>query len=162
MLPNHVVPYDQLPEEFRLIVSDPNFALHFATKFCGEEYAKKLAASVEDEGIKRALFIGDALTEKINKQAVETGRHLAPRPFLPGDRIERGDVILYRQLRRGKTYCVRDCVNAGYFDDGRARWLVGVVGVDGKGHGTEGGRFWSWQLKLVIRPSASSANSSSQ
>ena len=72
-------------------------------------------------------------------------------PFEPGDRIKRRGIISYRQLSPKKTHCVRDCVQAGCFNDGRPRWLVGIVGIDAKGYGTEEGRFWAWQIELVRR-----------
>ncbi len=74
-------------------------------------------------------------------------------PFLPGDRVKRGGVYMYRQLGQ-RLHCVRDCVlmvSTGYNGLPCNRWFVGLVGITAKGAGTEEGRFIASDIRLIIR-----------
>jgi hypothetical protein len=78
-------------------------------------------------------------------------------PFLPGDRVKRGGVFMYRQLGQ-RLHCVRDCVLMVFNEDGvtRIQWFVGLVGITAKGDGTEDGRFYAHDMRLIIRKGAPS------
>ena len=73
-------------------------------------------------------------------------------PFLPGDRVKRGHIFMYRQLGK-RLHCVQDCAFIEFNENGmtRAQWLVKIVGITAKGDGAVEGRFYARDIRLIVR-----------